>query len=220
MGRNDWFRRTTWSSEDQEAFWARLRRSRSSEGRAQYLRIQAWHLEAAGLVEAAMDLLATHIRDYPESLGGAQVHCQIASCRERNKDIPGALSELRIALAFQQDHPRVLTRAFFEFARLAAEHSVTQVYDEVLRYHAEHAQRAGRTGVIALFPLDKYLLSGALAVIEASRGDLPTARRLAKAALAAADDRTSPFRYHRDVGRVENTDTRIHRQVVALAADG
>jgi hypothetical protein len=167
-----------------------------------------------------MDLLATHIRDYPEALGGSQVHCQIASCRERKGDIPGALSALRIALALQQENPRVLTRAFCDFARLAAEHSVTEVYDEVLRYHAERAERAGRTGVVALFPLDKYLLSGALAVIKASRGDLPAARQLAKAALAAADDRTSPFRYHRDVGRVENTNTRIHRQVVALAADG
>jgi|SRR5450631_1360570 len=219
MGRNDWFRRSTWTPEDQEAFWTRLRRSRSDEGRAQYLRIQAWHLEAAGLVDAAMELLEAHIRDFPASLGVAQVHCQIASCREKKGDISGALSELRIALAFQQDHPRVLTRAFFEFARVAAEHNVKQVYDEVLRYHAERAQRAGRTGVLALFPLDKYLLSGALAVIQASRGDLPAARQLAKAALAAADDRTSPFRYHRDVGRVENTDTQLHRQVVALAGD-
>src|SRR6185312_14446759 len=132
MARNDWFRRSTWTPEDQEAFWARLRRSRSSEGRAQYLRIQAWHFERVGLIEAAMDLLDAHIRDYPESLGVAQVHCQIASCREKKGDIPGSLSELRIALALQRDNPRVLTRAFFEFARLAAEHNVTQVYDEVL----------------------------------------------------------------------------------------
>ena len=41
MSKDDWFRRTTWSDEDERAFFARLVRSRGIFRKAQYLRIQA-----------------------------------------------------------------------------------------------------------------------------------------------------------------------------------
>lgn len=62
MGRDDWYRRTTWTSEDAEAFFDRLNRSRGLESKAQYVRIQALDLEEAGLIEPASSLLGPHSR--------------------------------------------------------------------------------------------------------------------------------------------------------------
>ena len=48
MGSPDWFRRSTWTVTDQQEFRESLNRCRSESGRAQYLRIQAVHLETRG----------------------------------------------------------------------------------------------------------------------------------------------------------------------------
>ena len=40
----EWFRRKTWTQEDREAFFARLKRSRGLFHKAQYLRVQAYEL--------------------------------------------------------------------------------------------------------------------------------------------------------------------------------
>ena len=167
-----------------------------------------------------MELLETLLREYPESLQHAQVHFQFASCRERRGDIQGAVAGLRAALDFERGHPNVLTRAFFELGRLIAEHRLIEFYDEFLRYRAERAERRGHGGVEALFPLDRFQLAGALAVIHDSRGERDAARASAKAALAAADDKASPFRYHREIGLVRDVESTLYRQVVRLAADG
>ena len=74
MGRHDWYRRTTWSQTDREAFHARLKRSRSEEGKAQYLRIQALHLQETGdpeRIAAAVELLDELLAKYPDTLGMA-----------------------------------------------------------------------------------------------------------------------------------------------------
>jgi hypothetical protein len=56
----DWFRKTSWSETDQADFFARLKRSRGASNKAQYLRIQASHLEGVGspgLLRASLTLL-------------------------------------------------------------------------------------------------------------------------------------------------------------------
>jgi hypothetical protein len=41
---DDWYRRKTWTAEDREEFFTRLRRSRGAFHKAQYARIQAFEL--------------------------------------------------------------------------------------------------------------------------------------------------------------------------------
>ena len=74
----DWFRRTTWSPDDEREFFARLGRSRGPERKAQYLRIQASHLATAAppLHGPALALLDRLLAEYPGDLMLAQVHAQ------------------------------------------------------------------------------------------------------------------------------------------------
>jgi tetratricopeptide (TPR) repeat protein len=61
-GRNDWYRKTTWTSDDAQDFFANLDRSGTDIHRAKYLKIQALTLkdenhfhEALGLAELAIE---------------------------------------------------------------------------------------------------------------------------------------------------------------------
>ena len=70
MKKPEWYRRTTWTPDDKADFEAHLKRSRTSFHKAQYLRIQAVHLQQVGtdsMLHAAMELLDRMIRDYPEA---------------------------------------------------------------------------------------------------------------------------------------------------------
>jgi len=64
----DWFRRSTWTAQDEADFQANLGRSRSIFHKEQYLRIQAARLAAVGsepLIEAALRLLDQLISQFP-----------------------------------------------------------------------------------------------------------------------------------------------------------
>lgn len=69
MARDDWFRNKTWNAEVAAAFEARLKRSRTSAAKAQYLRIQASGLitsSDAFLRRVGADLTKRVIAEYPE----------------------------------------------------------------------------------------------------------------------------------------------------------
>ncbi len=65
--RDEWFRSPAWTSEDQQAFEAKLAGARP-HGRAQYLRIKGLALREAGLGDAAAVLWQRVCADYPGSL--------------------------------------------------------------------------------------------------------------------------------------------------------
>src|SRR5438876_3316466 len=97
----EWFRRTDWTPDVESDFFARLRRARPSN-RAQYLRIQAVHLEEAGgadRLRGAIGLLDRLLSDYPDSVEIAAAHWTRGRCLEGIGDLDGAVAALRASLA-------------------------------------------------------------------------------------------------------------------------
>src|SRR5262245_23774851 len=131
MGRHDWYRRSTWTANDQSEFRARLRRSRSPFHRAQYLRIQALYLETAGLLEPSIELLLEMLQNYGDA-ERATAHYQLASCHEKAGRIPEAVEHLRLALAAEVARPTTQTLAWLAFGRVAVEHGLVDLFDEFL----------------------------------------------------------------------------------------
>ena len=83
MGADDWFRNSVWTPAIQEAFFKRLARSRSARNKAEYLRIQAGHLQEqhdAGLVRVALSLLDLMLAQCPELCEVAPARLQEARC--------------------------------------------------------------------------------------------------------------------------------------------
>lgn len=215
--RDNWYRRTSWTPADQGAFRARLRRSRDPFHRAQYLRIQALSLEQAGIVGPAVSLLEQALLEDPAGFDVAEIHHQLGTCREKQGRLSEAVEHVRRALAAETANHR--SGAWLTFGRIAVEHEMPHLYDEVLAI-VEARTHPGEGILPVSFPFERYLLSAILAVINARLGRQQAAQQLARAALSAAAETNSGLRYHRQVGLVTDKDTRLYELVVPLAGDG
>src|SRR5687767_401449 len=151
MSKLEWFRRTTWTDQDREDFDARLKRSRDAGNKAQYLRIQAFHLAEVGNEECSIELLDRLFVEYPVKGELAQAHNQKASSLARLGKIAAAIEEYRAALQAERDFPNVRTNAWLDFGWLVVENQLSDLYDEVLRILKEFRDESGLK-----FPASEY----------------------------------------------------------------
>ncbi|MGH7352381.1 MAG: tetratricopeptide repeat protein [Candidatus Methylomirabilales bacterium] len=209
---SEWYRRTTWTKDDQADFEARLARARK-QNRAQYLRIQASHLmEAANpaLTSAALELLNRMLAEYPSDIQVAQAHAQRAECHIRLEELDKAIEAFRCALAREREFPNVRTTAWLDFGWLVVDRGLRQLYDEALRVLTELKDTMP-------FPVQRYKFHAIRALVAAERGALADAREEAKQALEAGRATRSGFRYHPTLGLVRDTGSDIHSRLEALA---
>jgi tetratricopeptide (TPR) repeat protein len=211
MGREDWYRRSTWSVVDQQDFLARLKRSRASANKAQYLRIQASYLAAAGNHTAAVELLDKLFLECPERLQLAEAHLQRALCLIELNQHQATIEEFRASLQAQRDCPNVGTTCWLQFPWFIVQREDRALYDEALAVLNEF-----RSDVSLTFPIDGYRYAAVRALIAEARGETDSAREFAKVALQCAEMSFSAFRYHPTVGLVEKVDPRIHGRLAAL----
>lgn len=115
MGHHDWYRRTTWSQHDREEFQARLERSQGSSSKAQYLRIQAWHLAEAGHFNFAIELLDQMLTEYADPMQLAMAHLQKADCWVKLGQDEAVVVEYCAALQSERELPNVQTFAYLDF---------------------------------------------------------------------------------------------------------
>ncbi len=199
MSNRDWFRKTTWTKVDGDDFESRLRRARR-DNRAEYLRIQAGHLAESRLYSEAIELLDRMICEYPERTQLAPAQSQRGQCFDAMDEPQRAADAFLAALDEERTFPNVQTRASFEFPVLVAERGLTA-------YFARALEVLDRDSAIPVFPIDRYQIAAARALISAQSGDLDTARDLARIALDVADVKHSGLRYHRALGLVPSDDS-------------
>jgi tetratricopeptide (TPR) repeat protein len=210
--KTEWFRRKTWSGEDEAAFFDKLKRVRSAGSKAQYLRIQAFHLQEEGLFLPALKLLDTMVSELPEPLQLAQAQMQRGECLAALDRHDEALAAYRHAFAAQRSFPNALTNAYLGFGELVLMLERRDLYDEVLA-------RIEEFGGEEAFPFLRYRLSVIFAFISDDRGDSASARRYARRALDAAAETESPFRYHRKLGLVRKQVPEIRKRLLRLASE-
>jgi tetratricopeptide (TPR) repeat protein len=211
----EWFRRKTWTPADREAFFDRLRRSRTTFHKAQYLRIQAVELQEVGSqagVSAALELAEVLLRDYPEPSELAQAHLIRAECLEPRGDVAGAVEAYHSALQAQRAQPKVSTTAHLAFAWMVATRPLPEQYREALAALDEFGERDG------FLPASRYRSSGARALILSALGDRASARQAARLALEAAAADHSGLRYHPRVGLVRASDRGVNARLGEIAA--
>jgi len=211
MSQTEWFRRTTWSDADREDFNAHLKRSRA-ENKAQYLRIQAWHLADAGRHADAIELLDRLFTEFPERFELAQSHAQKADSLAQFGQIAAAIEEYRAALQAERDFPHVHTNAWLDFGWLVVEMQLTDLYEEASRTLQEFRDDGGIE-----FPNIEYAYTAIQALLLAARGDNVRAREFAKQALAEADKNHSGLRNRPRLGLVGPERNTFERRLRALA---
>ena len=221
MSKVEWFRRNTWTDADREEFNARLKRSRGVGKKAQYLRIQAFHLAEAGHHEGAIELLDRMFAECPERSELAQAHAQKADSLAKLGHTDGAIDEYRAALQAERDfpylgtgpRPKARTQAWLDFGWFVVEKQLTDFYDEVSRVLQEFREEEGLK-----FPAVEYRYSGIQALLADARGERSMAREFAKQALSEAAKDHSGLRYHPMVGLVGSERNKFESRLRALAA--
>ncbi len=213
MGRDDWYRRATWSAADREAFLARLKRTRSTGNRAQYLLIQAKCLRKTKdeqLVRAALELVELMLRDYPEKIFLARAQYERAECLLTLGNVGDALESYRQALAVEREFPNVRTGAALRFGWTVVERRLETLYEEALTA-LEHY------GTSLALANERYVFNAIVALINAAWGHTEQAKRNAQAALRAALETHSGLQYHPEVGLVTDTGGPVYDRLRELA---
>jgi hypothetical protein len=189
-----WFRHTHWTDQIEREFFARLAKARKQGD--QYLVIQA-----STLAEKQPDVALRLINIYFESKTSdfhdvraldARVRANLALGRESD-----AVATMKEILARERMRPSIKTNTFTEFPYYVATHRVTSEYDRALD------TLINRKADLA-FPLNQFQWHAAMSIICAERGDHGAAKTHAKFAIDAASVRDSGFRYHSDLGLVDD----------------
>jgi tetratricopeptide (TPR) repeat protein len=192
MASDDWFRNEVWTPTISGKFFEKLRRARN---KAQYLKIQSFHLTESH-PSVARDLLEQYF-SLDDHFDDAQAFFQQAQAYVVLGKREDAIICYQKALQRERDfpHSNSITRAWCEYALLVATHKIEALYEDVLKVLEQ------RKGVVA-FPVDEFLWYGTHALIESARGRRELAQDYADKALQAAGKQHSGFRYHPDVGLV------------------
>ena len=212
MGRRDWFRNDTWTPDVKAAFRQRLGRSRGSFHRAQYLRIQAFHLAEAGHNQAAIELLDELFEKYPEKWQLALARSQSAKCLLALGRVAEVVDEYRLSLQAERDDPILKTGAWLDFACLIAFHGMSHLYDEASAVLDEFSSSSSLA-----FPAQRFQYSAARAFLADAAANRDAARAFAKAALENAAAEHSGFRHHSQLGLVNDLDKRLEQRLAAIA---
>ena len=200
-GKDDWYRRTTWDSDDQEAFFARLKRSRGQFHIAQYLRIQAIYLQDE-YPENALQLLRMIREEFPEPSELASTYLQTAQCLVAVGKKGESIEWFRKVLDQEETHKGVQTQGYLDYPIFIVTEEKKDLYSEAKQILLKYVGRL-------MFPVDRYRWNMAMALIEWEEQNNTKAADHAKEALLASKIGNSGFRYHPKVGLVKKQDRRI-----------
>jgi tetratricopeptide (TPR) repeat protein len=217
MSRINWYRQTTWTESDREAFFTQLNKSRKVATRDQYLRIQALYLQRVGtekMLHAALELLDLLFQESPDSYELTSAYLQKANCLLALGDEAGAIAHFRKALQRENEGRSGRTTASLEFGWMIIERGLTDLYDEALEVVCAYAERVPGP----IFAYQRYIVNAVRAVIANERGYPEIARECAQRALGEASQTHSGFRYHPKVGLVQETDNPVHQRLQEMVS--
>ena len=209
----DWYRKVSWTDDDERDFRARLKRARP-ENRGQYVYLQAITLlgGADRWLTAAELLLREHIDTYPDDFRRGEAFNALGELFERREEVGQALEQYQLAMARMREHPG-RPYAWLSYARLVARRR--------LRAHYETAKSAiAEFDAANPFPLHIFRVNAALALIAKDEQRNEDARTFAIKALAAASAKTTGLRYHPLLGLVGSEEGPTIRELSRIAGSG
>lgn len=208
----DWFRKRSWSEEDQRDFWQRLARARK-HNQAQYLFVQGYTLVQAGpqYTTDAIALFDYVIDRFSDTMSFVQALSAKADCLLHSGDTEGALTYYSRAIQQMRIKPNAQTWAWLEFAWLVATKDLSDRYETALDVLDEFGSERQP------FPIIAFRLFGSRALIHSACGLTDLAADAARTALEAADKEVSGLRYHPKIGIVGSSYDDIRTRLATIA---
>jgi hypothetical protein len=211
VSERDWFRSSGWDPSTAAAFEQRLRRARPYN-RAQYIRIQATHLLPsmdAATRESGRGLLRRVIDEYPDHIEAKSAWEQLGDSLAREgklDEAEHALNEtIRLCYASRIGRSGTTGTTELRLAEVILAGGDQHRIDEVARL-LEAAQPEVQSQWFLRDVAYRYLLARART---AHAHHDPTARGLARQALATASENTPALPRHPTVGRPSATDQEL-----------
>lgn len=213
MARDDWCRRTTWSEQDQAEFFARNSRSRSSDSKAQHMRIQAQSLletRKPSLVQSAFELIRRACTDHPDALDRAWALEIAGECCEFLGRQNEAIEYYLQAIQHERKMPGIRSNAAFRLAKVVVENRRYDLYTAAVDAAEAHGA--------PVFPWHAYYLNGIRSVVASEKGAAAEARAYAQVALKAATIRNTGLSHDRGhLGIVSDRHCAFHKIVTRIA---
>lgn len=209
---DDRFRSSSWTDGDRQRFEAKLARARKTS-RAQYLRIQAWHLaqsDDANARDAAGALYRRVLDDYrDDELQAAMAASDLGRWHRRRGEVVEAIEAMRAAVSQEDALGSLDWGADIDLAEMLLETGGDPA--EVERLLA----RAGARRIA--FKATRWRWFVASARLARNAGDHERAREHAASALGELADEEPDFARHPDLGRIE-ADPDVVREMTSMAA--
>ena len=195
----DWYRKKTWTNEDEEHFFAKLNSARKTS-RAQFLKIQAIELietKRTKHLDIAEALLNQMLIDYPEDkFNRSSALNSLGEIYEIRNDLETALSYYKKSIEFEKEYPNVQTESYLSYSELNIKLKNTDKYEEIQRLLEPKLEES-------IFPIQKYKISSILSIIYNHIGEVEMVKKYQIIAAENANSETSGLRYHKYLGIVE-----------------
>lgn len=189
----DWYRRTTWTKNDEKEFFEKLNRARKYNHH-QYLKVQAIELIDTlddNFLDTAEFLLKKALKDYPdERIGTSQCYNSLGTIYERKGDVSKALKYYKKSLAFEESFPNVITNTYLDYSELVVKNKLVEEYNNVIQLLIPKVE-------LSIFPLAKYIMASCLAAIFESQEKIEEALKYKEIAEINAAKETTELRYHK-----------------------
>ena len=208
MTKQDWYRKTTWTDDDQADYFAHFERSRNTS-RAQYLKIQAYYLFETGRrkeIMTALELINLALEKYPERIFLAELLEQKAKCLDKLRKINEAVENFLLSLQAMREIPNVNPGTPYAFGLFVIDHKIDKLYDEVLSVLDEFDLFKDPL----VFPIIEYYSYGIRAIIFYRKRNIDDARVFAKKAIVASEKQYSGLVRHPEFGLVSKKADVLH----------
>jgi len=196
----EWYRRKTWTKLDEEEFFVKLARARK-DGRAQYLKIQAIELVDTNdnkLLKVAESLLKKMLEEYPEDrFNKSSALKTLGDIYNETGKEDSAIEYYKMAIDFEKIYPNVQTGAYLNYGELIVKSKRVSQYEDVEKI------LLGRYSSLA-FPIQNFKVNSILSFINNYNGKKDIAKHYAELADQNANEKTSGFHYHKELGLVND----------------
>ena len=195
-----WYTKNTWTKEDKEEFFIRLKRSREIN-RPQYLKTKAFALietKDPELLDVAESLINKLLKEYQnDTFNKSSALNFLGDIYQQRHDFQTALKYYQQSINFENDNPNSpQTSSFLSYSELIIK---TQQKD---KYSIVENLLFDRMDSVIL-PVQKYKIASILSIIYQTKNNQELAQHYAEIAEKNATAETSGFRYHKDLGVVK-----------------
>jgi tetratricopeptide (TPR) repeat protein len=215
MSTSDWYRKTTWTSDDADDFFAHLASLQTDTHRAQYLKIQALTLKDTKQYNAALALLEIAIERFPNR-ETTQVRKLRAECLFALGLRDQALEAYRHAFQAQREQRNIHCNVALAFAEAFHDLDDGAYRAELLDLLREEVAQPELFGL----PIYEFRYAVIFARLLAGLADMNGAAKWAERALSAQRSKITGLRNNKSLDLVGDVDERTEIWLRQLAAWG